>query len=153
MKEVGFKEYLDDLGGNIYLVLKWCVKHFSFTSLISFSWCDYHYPKQGFYQRSYWSLSRSSWWGTSIPSSQVKLQSLWYILFKRVKITWIFYAWNAMHTSVVSILWPLILGYDRCLICLKRIYNFWCSMLVYIPFALCFVTLCGVFMHFPELTY
>jgi hypothetical protein len=35
----------------------------------------------------------------------------------------------------------------------KRIYNFWCSMLVYTPFALCFVTLCGVFMHFPELTY
>jgi hypothetical protein len=25
------------------------------------------------------------------------------------------------------------------LIRLKRIYNFWCSMLVYIPFALCFV--------------
>jgi hypothetical protein len=25
-------------------------------------------------------------------------------------------------------------------------------MLVYVPFALCFVTLCGVFMHFPELT-
>jgi hypothetical protein len=39
------------------------------------------------------------------------------------------------------------------LIRLKRIYNFWCSMLVFIPFALCFVTLCGVFMRFPELTY
>jgi hypothetical protein len=26
-------------------------------------------------------------------------------------------------------------------------------MLVYAPFALCFVTLYGVFMHFPELTY
>jgi hypothetical protein len=38
-------------------------------------------------------------------------------------------------------------------ICLKHIYNFWCSMLVYTPFALSFVTLCGVFMHFPELTY
>jgi hypothetical protein len=36
---------------------------------------------------------------------------------------------------------------------LKRIYNFLCSMIVYTPFALCFVTLCGVFMHFPELTY
>jgi hypothetical protein len=33
MKEVGFKEYQDDLGVNKYLVLKWCVKHFSFTSL------------------------------------------------------------------------------------------------------------------------
>jgi hypothetical protein len=31
----GFKEYHDDLGVNIYLVLKWGVKHFSFTSLIS----------------------------------------------------------------------------------------------------------------------
>jgi hypothetical protein len=39
------------------------------------------------------------------------------------------------------------------LIRLKRIYNFLCSMLVYAPFALCFVTLHGVFMHFPELTY
>jgi hypothetical protein len=39
------------------------------------------------------------------------------------------------------------------LIRLKRIYNFWCSMLVLTPFALSFVTLRGVFMHFPELTY
>jgi hypothetical protein len=36
---------------------------------------------------------------------------------------------------------------------LKCIYNFLCSMRVYTPFALCFVTLCGVFMHFPRLTY
>jgi hypothetical protein len=36
---------------------------------------------------------------------------------------------------------------------LKRIYNFLCSMLVLTPFALCFVTLRGVFMHIPELTY
>jgi hypothetical protein len=42
---------------------------------------------------------------------------------------------------------------DVILIRLKCIYNFWCSMLVYAPFALCFVTLRGVFMHFPELTY
>jgi hypothetical protein len=48
MKEVGFKEYHDNLGVNKYLVLKWYVKHFSFTSLISFSCCDYHYPKQCF---------------------------------------------------------------------------------------------------------
>jgi hypothetical protein len=34
------------------------------------------------------------------------------------------------------------------LIHLKRIYNFWCSMLVYTPFALCFVTLRGVFYAF-----
>jgi hypothetical protein len=36
---------------------------------------------------------------------------------------------------------------------LKRIYNFRCSMLVFTPFALCFVTLCGTFMRFSELTY
>jgi hypothetical protein len=36
---------------------------------------------------------------------------------------------------------------------LKRIYNFLCSMLIYAPFALCFVTLRDVFTHFPELTY
>jgi hypothetical protein len=39
------------------------------------------------------------------------------------------------------------------LIRLKRIYNFLCSMLVSTPFAYCFVTLRGIFMRFPELTY
>jgi fatty acid desaturase len=39
------------------------------------------------------------------------------------------------------------------MICLKRIYNFWCSVLVYTPFILCSVTLHGVFMYFPKLTY
>jgi hypothetical protein len=39
------------------------------------------------------------------------------------------------------------------LIHLKRIYNFWCSMLIFTPFALCFVILHGVFMRFLELTY
>jgi hypothetical protein len=34
------------------------------------------------------------------------------------------------------------------LIRLKCIYNFWCSMLVYAPFALCFVTLRGIFYAF-----
>jgi hypothetical protein len=41
----------------------------------------------------------------------VKLQSLWHVLLKCAKITQIFYAWNAIHTSVASILYPLILGY------------------------------------------
>jgi hypothetical protein len=41
----------------------------------------------------------------------------------------------------------------RHLIRLKRIYNFLSSMLVYAPFALCFVTLHGIFMRFLELTY
>jgi hypothetical protein len=36
------------------------------------------------------------------------------------------------------------------LIRLKRIYNFLCPMLVFTPFALCFVTLRGVFMRFPN---
>jgi hypothetical protein len=35
MKEVRFIEYHDDLGVSQYLVLKWCVKHLSFTSLNS----------------------------------------------------------------------------------------------------------------------
>jgi hypothetical protein len=39
------------------------------------------------------------------------------------------------------------------LIRLKRIYNFLCSILIFTPFALCFVTLRGVFMRFLELTY
>jgi hypothetical protein len=41
----------------------------------------------------------------------------------------------------------------RRVICLKCIYNFLCSMLVFTPFALYFITLRGVFMRFPELTY
>jgi hypothetical protein len=41
----------------------------------------------------------------------------------------------------------------KLLIRLKCIYNFWCSMLVFTPFAYCFVTLSGTFIHFPELTY
>jgi hypothetical protein len=39
------------------------------------------------------------------------------------------------------------------LIRLQHIYNFWCSMLVFTPFAYCFVTLRDTFMHFLELTY
>jgi hypothetical protein len=39
------------------------------------------------------------------------------------------------------------------LIRLQRIYNFLCSMLIFTPFAYCFVTLRDTFMHFPELTY
>jgi hypothetical protein len=35
MKEVGFIEYHDDLSVDRYLVLKWCVNHFSFTTLNS----------------------------------------------------------------------------------------------------------------------
>jgi hypothetical protein len=35
MKEVGFKEYHDNLSVNKYLVLKWWVMHFSFTLLNS----------------------------------------------------------------------------------------------------------------------
>jgi hypothetical protein len=35
MKEVKFIEYHDDIGVNKYLVLKWCVKHISFSSLNS----------------------------------------------------------------------------------------------------------------------
>jgi hypothetical protein len=35
MKEVGFTEHHDDLDVNRYWALKWCVKHFSFTSLNS----------------------------------------------------------------------------------------------------------------------
>jgi hypothetical protein len=42
---------------------------------------------------------------------------------------------------------------SREVIRLKHIYNFLCFMLVYAPFALCFVTLRDVFMHFPKLTY
>jgi hypothetical protein len=37
---------------------------------------------------------------------------------------------------------------NQVVIRLKRIYNFLCSMLVFTPFALCFVTLCGVLCDF-----
>jgi hypothetical protein len=42
--------------------------------------------------------------------------------------------------------------HDEILI-LKKSGSWQCSMLVSTPFALCFVTLCGVFMRFLELTY
>jgi hypothetical protein len=47
----------------------------------------------------------------------------------------------------------LVAAHAYLLIRLKRIYNFLCSLLVFTPFTLCFVTLRGVFMRFPELTY
>jgi hypothetical protein len=54
--------------------------------------------------------------------------------------------------SMLYIIWSR-LCWCMSLIRLQRIYNFLCSMLVFTPFAQCFVTLCGTFMHFPELTY
>jgi hypothetical protein len=54
-----------------------------------------------------------------------------------------------MQSPIISLQTRLI----RMVIRLKRIYNFLCSMLVYTQFSLCFVTLYGLFMHFPELTY
>jgi hypothetical protein len=43
--------------------------------------------------------------------------------------------------------------YDEYVIRLKRIYNFWCSMLVLHHVLHVLFTLRGVFMRFPELTY
>jgi hypothetical protein len=61
--------------------------------------------------------------------------------------------WRCSNLPITDI-WNDVIDRSVCtLIRLKRIYNFGCSMLVYTPFALCFVTLRGVFMHFPELTY
>jgi hypothetical protein len=40
---------------------------------------------------------------------------------------------NSLNLSAI------VLKYSRNIIRLKRIYKFWCSMLVYTPFALCFV--------------
>jgi hypothetical protein len=54
-----------------------------------------------------------------------------------------------LQSMINNQLWKAVLVLIR----LKRIYNFWCSMLVFTPFALYFVTLHGVFMWFTELTY
>jgi hypothetical protein len=54
-----------------------------------------------------------------------------------------------IYLLLVLLEWVL----QQTLIRLKLIYNFWCSMLSFTPFALSFVTLCGIFMHFLELTY
>jgi transposase InsO family protein len=59
---------------------------------------------------------------------------------KRVAGAWV--------EELPSVLWSL-----RTMIRLKRIYNFQCSLLVYAPFALRFVTLRGIYMCFLELTY
>jgi hypothetical protein len=48
---------------------------------------------------------------------------------------------------------PILRRRRQWLIRLKRIYNFLYSMLVLTPFALSFVTLRGIFMHFSKLTY
>jgi hypothetical protein len=56
-------------------------------------------------------------------------------------------------SSDINLIYARTLKAMSILIRLKRVYNFLCSMLVYTPFALCFVTLRGVFMNFPELTY
>jgi hypothetical protein len=65
---------------------------------------------------------------------------------------------SAVSIDLTAISINLAISYDEeavvlPLIRLKRIYNFLCSMLVFTPFALCFATLRGVFMRFPELTY
>jgi hypothetical protein len=44
-------------------------------------------------------------------------------------------------------------GGSGTMIHLKHIYNFLCYMLVFTPFAYCFVTLRSTFMHFLELNY
>jgi hypothetical protein len=67
-----------------------------------------------------------------------------YVFYAHVRVLW------SQH-SMFYILWSRLCW--CMLIHLKCIYNFWCSMLVYTPFALCFVSLRGIFMHFPELTY
>jgi hypothetical protein len=57
-----------------------------------------------------------------------------------------------MNTKLAKIIYEMLATMNS-LIRLKRIYNFLCSMLIYTPFALCFVTLRGVFMYFLELNY
>jgi hypothetical protein len=50
-----------------------------------------------------------------------------------------------MDTGMDKIYTLKLYGYGY-VIRLKRIYNFLCSMLISTPFALCFVTLHGIFM-------
>jgi hypothetical protein len=45
---------------------------------------------------------------------------------------------------------PFQVNFHVLLIRLKRIYNFWCSMLIYAPFALCFVYTSWCFYAFSE---
>jgi hypothetical protein len=56
------------------------------------------------------------------------------------------------HGEVVD--WDKVSSsHARCLICCKCIYNFLCSMLVLHQLLYVLFTLCGIFMHFLELTY
>jgi hypothetical protein len=66
---------------------------------------------------------------------------------------WASSAWALFCEEILEFFYALTSGMEGVLICFKHIYNFLCSMLVFTPFALCFITLRGVFMRFPELTY
>jgi hypothetical protein len=68
-------------------------------------------------------------------------------------VAWAYFILDNSY-SIAIFLWTSFKMTNKCsLIRLKRIYNFLCSMLVFTPFALCFVTLRGVFKRFSELTY
>jgi hypothetical protein len=99
------------------------------------------------YDQASWSIGSisyeaSAWPGLVWRTRKVFLKT-WILLHRCVRV------------PIKGRRWPPVLVWpnSRGVICLKRIYNFWCSMLIFTPFALCFVTLCGVFMRFPELTY
>jgi hypothetical protein len=93
------------------------------------------------------SLFASLFWGSNPIrfSGNFSFASTLVLLYRR-NLSW---AGLLFLPALRFIIWSL----PWLLISLKRIYNFWCSMLIFTPFAYCFVTLRGTFMHFSELTY
>jgi hypothetical protein len=120
---------------NLFIVLwprtKVC-HHQSWFPLCTFIVTRFAHCKLNYIKGSCWLLWLVYWW-------------MWFFLC--------IFCLSTLHSiSMWSCLLSSVFAWGQ-VIRLKRIYNFWCSMLVYTPFALCFVTLRGIFMHFLELTY
>jgi hypothetical protein len=81
----------------------------------------------------------------------------------RVTITCTSVPCDGMHMILPNVMCLLLIPYQQTehtvelkygkLIRCKRIYNFWCSMLILHQLLYVLFTLCGIFMHFLELTY
>jgi hypothetical protein len=105
-------------------------------------------------------ISQCSWRNSTSMLSYAGSRSTAMEVVFAGSVGWTWLSWNiglSRKPNQAGIDLRRVVCYDQfllwVLIRLKRIYNFWCSMLVFTPFAYCFITLSGIFIYFPELTY